>query len=342
MNLTKLSNSTLNELGFQVLLHLITLLFIAYDQEQGAIVATDAVFFVNYALGAFLINYIGLPKFYYSGKYLHFALFTCGVLGLVIVVEELVLEPIYFPQSRGTYFPGVHFTLLEIFPSIVLLSGGKFAWDAFQKQREVNDLKAVMKESELQFLNSQIHPHFLFNNLNNLYSYALIGSPQTPYFILKLSSLLRYMLYECNEKFVPLAKEAEQLENFTELSQLQVEDRGKVNFLNQVQEQGYVVAPLILIVFIENAFKHSQNSQSENILIDVRLSITEDGILHFQCINSHAPVTDTLPLTKGIGLKNVKKRLNLLYPKRYKLEICETDQLYKVALSLKLHRALTA
>lgn len=119
----------------------------------------------------------------------------------------------------------------------------KLAWDASVKQREVNELKDLIKESELQFLKSQINPHFLFNNLNNLYSYALDNSPKTPSIILELSSVLRYMLYDCKENFVPLAKEIKHLKNFTALNELQIEDRGSVRFETENLGGNYTIAP---------------------------------------------------------------------------------------------------
>ncbi|MEO0331173.1 MAG: histidine kinase, partial [Bacteroidota bacterium] len=193
-----------------------------------------------------------------------------------------------------------------------------------------------IQESELQFLKSQINPHFLFNNLNNLYSYAIDYSPQTPEIILKLSSVLRYMLYECKEKLVPLVKEVKQLENFTQLSQLQIEERGVVNFTAQTNQSDYQIAPLILIVFIENAFKHSQSGQSENIRIDISIQLSEEGALEFWCRNNFSVDTNTENLASGIGLANVKKRLQLLYPNAHQLRIKETENQYEVSLSMQL------
>ena len=258
------------------------------------------------------------------------------VLTGVVSVEELVLEKIYFPDSRGTSFPGVHYSLLEVLPPITILAGAKFAWDALGKQREVDELRAAMNESELQFLTSQINPHFLFNNLNNLYSYAIAQSPKTPMIILELSSVLRYMLYDCKEKLVPLSKEIEQLENFTKLSELQIEERGVVNFRAPTVPSNHQIAPLILIVFIENAFKHSQASQSNNICIDIDIRLSDEGKLDFRCKNNFHPATNTDHLSNGIGLENVKKRLQLLYPNAHQLTIRPTENQYEVHLSLQL------
>jgi hypothetical protein len=329
------------EFLFQLVLHGLVFSFFVLDSDQTHHVAFEVeayqfVFFLNYALANAFISYLLLPQFYYRKKYLHFFAFTIFAIAGVIFIEELVLEKIFFPDSRGLSFPGVMYSLGQVLPIIVILSGFKFAWDALTKQRELDELKAVIKESELQFLKSQINPHFLFNNLNNLYSYAIENSPKTPAIILELSSVLRYMLYDCRESYVPLHKEIEHLENFTQLSELQIEERGVVTFNAVNTNADYQIAPLILIVFIENAFKHSQANQSSNISIEIRIQLSEDGQLAFSCTNNfkgEARVHDT---SKGIGLENVKKRLQLLYPNAHQLNIRQSDNYYEVHLSMQL------
>ena len=316
------------------------LVFLAYtfDKDEPRIEEYQAMFFLNYALAAGLISYLLLPRFFYKKNYLAFATGVVLVLAGVILVEELVLEKIYFPDTRGRVFYDVFFTLMQVLPPVFILSSFKFAWDAVHKQRELESLQAVMRESELQFLTSQINPHFLFNNLNNLYAYAVEESPKTPGIILELSSVLRYMLYECKEKHVPLVKEVHQLENFIRLSEHQIEERGQVSYDFSRDLEGLRIAPLILVVFIENAFKHSQASQSEGILIDVDLKVASGGKLDFRCRNSFREQGNTQSLSKGIGLANVKKRLELLYPQAHELKISQEAGMYEVSLSLDLHR----
>ncbi len=178
--------------------------------------------------------------------------------------------------------------------------------------------------------------HFLFNNLNNLYAYALENSSKTPTIILEISSVLRYMLYDCKENFVPFYKELEHLKNFTALNELQIEDRGIINFRTKNLREGYQIAPLILMVFIENAFKHSTASQSDNILIDISIGMSTAGELEFYCKNTFRKKTNTDNLSRGIGLANVKKRLDLLYPSLYRLDIVENTNEFIVNLSMQL------
>ena len=325
------------ELIFQVVLHAVVFSFYSYDEDHPQIESYQVVFFLHYALATAVISYVLLARFYYQKKYLPFLAYTLLVIAWVILVEELVLEKIYFPDTRGKGFPGLFYSLWEMLPVMAILSGAKFAWDALGKQREVDALRATIQESELQFLKSQINPHFLFNNLNNLYSYAMAQSPKTPTIILELSSVLRYMLYECKAELVPLAKEIEQLENFTKLSELQIEERGEVRFTSHNIQSHYQIAPLILIVFIENAFKHSQAGLSDNICIEIDLRLSDEGQLDFLCKNNYQPNPTTADISHGIGLANVRKRLQLLYPDAHQLTIQHSESQYEVQLSLQLN-----
>lgn len=328
------------EVIFQIVLHALVFIFYSVERNQTSIEAYKIVFFLNYALAAFFINYFLLPRFYYKKKTLAFLVFVLLTVLAVILMEEFVLEKIYFPDSRANVFGGFFRTLSDVLPTITILSGFKFAWDALGKERELEKMKSLVKESELQFLKTQINPHFLFNNLNNLYAYAIEQSPKTPEIILELSGLLRYMLYECKEQYVPLAKEVEQLKNFIKLSELQIEERGQVDFSTQNIKTEYQIAPLILIVFIENAFKHSTASQSENIFIQVELELLDSGILHFICKNSFHVHSNTDRLSNGIGLENVQKRLELLYPMAHQLDIKDRDNRYEVRLSIDLNKTV--
>jgi hypothetical protein len=323
------------ETVFQVILILVLFLATVYDKDTPAVRLADILFFINYVLAALFVSYILLPRYFYTKKYYRFALGILVLLICVLLLEEFVLEKIFYPDSRGSMFPGVIPTLLGIIPTIMILVGFKFAWDAQKKQSELEALNTMVAESRLQFLKSQINPHFLFNNLNNLYSYALENSSKTPTIILELSSLLRYMLYDCREKLVPLEKEIECLQNFVRLQELQIEERGDIEFTVSGNAQNQSIAPLILIVFVENCFKHSTSSQSDNIHIQVDLDI-QDGFLNMKCNNSYSPNTNTEKLSKGIGLENVKSRLELLYPDAHELKISHDEKVFKVDLVITL------
>jgi len=325
------------EVVFQIIFHLVVFVFYSFDRNQPTVESYKYVYFLNYAIAAAIINYICLPIFYKRKNVLAFV----GMVALCIlasaVVEEFFLEKIFFTGRRAETIR-MMWAFIDIIPVVAILSGVKFGWDALMKQREVDKLEEVIKESELLFLKSQVNPHFLFNNLNNLYSYALEGSKKTPEIILELSGLLRYMLYECKEKYVPLSKELMQLQNFVNLNKLQIEDRGVVNYTTDISGESYKIAPLIMLVFVENAFKHSQSSQSDQIEIDINVRLNEDGILHFTCTNSYSELSNNPNLAKGIGLENVKKRLELIYPNAHELIIKDSNETYVVDLSIDLNK----
>lgn len=313
-------------------------LFYSFDRYHSEKISSYKIpFFINYAIAAIIINYVLLPKFYYKKKFIWFFITVSILMIAVILVEEFVLEQLYFPKTRGKHFPGFIYSLIDTSPVIIILVAFKFAWDFNKKQSEIETLKTTIEESELQFLKSQINPHFLFNNLNNLYAYALENSPKTPSIILELSSVLRYMLYDCKEKYVSLVKEIMHIKNFTALNKLQIEHRGNIQFNTNNIPSNYTIAPLILMVFIENAFKHSTASQSENIFIDIDIDISETGLLTFNCKNNFSPTTNIDNLSKGIGLLNVKKRLLLLYPKAHKIDIVNMDTIFQVTLTMQLN-----
>ena len=157
---------------------------------------------------------------------------------------------------------------------------------------------------------------------------------------MELSSVLRYMLYDCKEKYVALSKEIEHLKNFTKLNELQIEERGKVTFQTENIKAGYGIAPLILTVFIENAFKHSTASQTKDIIIDILIKVSETGMLEFECKNTFQHVTNTDNLSNGIGLKNVEKRLQLLYPDAHELVINNAGEVYQVHLKMQLKKEM--
>lgn len=330
------------EFCFQLILHLVVFVFYVFDSTDPDIGYDfefyQMIFFFNYAVANAVVSYVLLPHFYYKKKYISFIALAIVTIGVVIILEETVLEKMFFQDSRGSHFPGIIFSLAQVLPIITILSGFKFAWDALVKQRKVEELEAMVRESELVFLKSQINPHFLFNNLNNLYAYAIEGSSKTPAIILELSAVLRYMLYECREKSVPLTKEIDHLKNFTQLYELQIEERGMVRFKTENIKSEYQIEPLILNVFIENAFKHSQAGQSEGILIDIFIKLSADGRLSFGCKNNFRYTSHTDDTSKGIGLENVKKRLQLLYPKTHQLKIEQTQNHYEVNLSIQLNK----
>lgn len=327
---------TTKEVLYQGVFYGIMFLIYSLDKHDMRVYSYDFAFFGVYSLAALFTGYVLVPKLFYQKKLLTFWMSVSIMLLAIYFLEEYFLEKVLVGGDRGRHVSNVFYTLLGFAPIIFMMVSFKLSWDTLQKQREVETLQSAVKESELRFLKSQINPHFLFNNLNNLYSHAIENSPKTSTIILELSSLLRYMLYDCKEPFVSLKKEIENIENFIGLHELQIEDRGKVVFSKEGEGFRYQIAPLILVVFIENAFKHSMSSQSDDIDISISINIKNNGILEFLCENTYFPKSNTDKLSSGIGLVNVKKRLELVYKDKYQLKITDQNNRYKVFLELDL------
>jgi two-component system, LytTR family, sensor histidine kinase AlgZ len=188
--------------------------------------------------------------------------------------------------------------------------------------------------AELQLLKAQVHPHFLFNTLNNIYSFSLENSPKTPQLILKLSSLLSYMLYDCKADRVPLEKELDVMKDYVDLEKERYGDRIEISWQVEGDIDSKAIAPLLLLPFLENAFKHGTSEQLETPWLSFDLSV-KGAVLKCKVVNSK---NDFEPVEKrGIGIDNVKKRLHFLYPDNHELKMDDEGDFYVVSLMLRLN-----
>lgn len=320
-------------------LHTLVLGVYSYNDDD-YLTLTDIAFFMQYVAAAAIINYGLMPYLFYRRRYLAFGISLLALLALVIACEELCLERLYYPKSRANSYPGTWHTLTEILPVIGALVGGHFTFKAFDQQKEIARVRELARESELSYLRAQVNPHFLFNHLHNLYAYAVAGSPRTPELIMGLSENLRYVLYESGYTYVLLSQEEEHLRRYVELMELQIENRGTVTLTITKTDVPWNIAPLILQTFVENAFKHTTASQEDNIRIDISLEVDTNGELRFRCWNTFSTTSNTQLMGSGIGLPNVEKRLQLLYPDQYQLQIHTEENHYEVLLHLQLHQAI--
>lgn len=188
--------------------------------------------------------------------------------------------------------------------------------------------------TELSFLKAQINPHFLFNTLNTIYSLAIEQSSKTADAVVKLSSLMRYVMREADTDWVPLAKEFSYVENYVALQQLRLDDTVTVDFSITGKPNGQQIAPLILISFIENAFKYGVNPQ-EKALVQIQLSIVENR-LHLRTFNKKVRVFYDEETSSGIGIENTQTRLQLLYPAKHLLTITDVPESFTVDLTIEL------
>lgn len=204
-----------------------------------------------------------------------------------------------------------------------------------EKQLHEAQSAAVKSETELQLLQSQLSPHFLFNTLNNLYGLSLTQHGKIPSLLLKLSDLLRYSVYGANGTFVPLKNEVDYINNYIAFEKIRLGARLVLETdIEAPPADTLHIAPMLFIVFIENAFKHSKNTADEKIFISVSLRTWNDRVL-FSVKNSHDKQEKRFDSNSGLGLDNVRKRLELLYPGAYQLDIEESDRLFSVMLQVK-------
>jgi LytS/YehU family sensor histidine kinase len=209
------------------------------------------------------------------------------------------------------------------------------------KQKETEQLANEKTKAELQLLKAQVHPHFLFNTLNNIYFFTLSGSPKAPEMINKLSGLLHYILNECNGPLVPLQKEIAMIRDYTALEKIRYGEQMNMTIEIQDDDAANFIAPLLLIPFVENCFKHGTSKMIEHPWVKLSLT-TENSILHFFIINSRPLEAETQLKQGKIGLKNVKKRLQLLYPGAHELSIVSEPENFAVYLKIRLESTKSA
>jgi hypothetical protein len=206
----------------------------------------------------------------------------------------------------------------------------------YLKQKETDQLVREKINAELQLLKAQVHPHFLFNTLNNIYSFILNESDKAPEMIKKLSSLLHYILNDCNRQLVPLNKELSMIQDYIALEQVRYGDRLNLSLQIQGTAKNKMISPLMLIPFVENSFKHGTSRMLTHPWVRLDIQIEKD-FLEFKLSNNKPENNNESFGKKGIGLNNVKKRLALLYPESHSLNIIESEMSYEVVMKIALH-----
>ncbi|MFA8434737.1 MAG: sensor histidine kinase [Marinifilaceae bacterium] len=204
-----------------------------------------------------------------------------------------------------------------------------------ETQKELEQIKRKQAENELEILRAQINPHFLFNNLNSLYALARKKAESTPEYILHLSEMMRYMLYETNTEKVELDKELSFVKNYLKLQQLRLDAPDKINYRISGAINSQLIAPLLLIPFVENSFKHGCQTDIEQFHLDLNITVKENKF-RMELSNSKQQEKISEKQTGGIGLRNVTKRLEYLYPQKHQLEITNSNERFMVKLQIYL------
>lgn len=312
------------------------------DFSFGRQVFSMIVWVPVFILFGYPLVYGAIPHLLLKGKVWQFFLviLTWGAAGLFIngayrlyvyipLQEALHLKNIY--QQHGIIpAPSSYLCMTTSAGSAMVINFFKL-WTI--KQRDWMLVQRERTTAELQLLKAQIHPHFLFNTLNNIYSFSLDKSPKTPALILKLSSLLSYMLYDCKSEEVRLEKEVEILKNYIGLERERYGNKIEISWSVEGEIKDKFISPLLMLPFLENAFKHGASEQIEKPWLGVDLSVTND-ILKCKITNSKNEYR--LYNHNGIGINNVRKRLEFIYPEKHELKINDEGDFFVVSLMVNL------
>lgn len=289
-------------------------------------------------LAALSVPFFYINSEFLTSKFIARGKFTSYIFAVLILTLICFLLNYELKSYIITEHPVRLYDFRTIFPSIFVMSMGTlFGLVSYlvKEARKTNDLQQERLKSELSFLRSQISPHFIFNVLNSIVYLIRSKSDQAETVTIKLSELLRYMLYESDNKRVLLSKEVEYLNNYIELQKIRFGDDIKLNVDINGNFGSQTIEPMLLIPFVENAFKHGVGSNNE-AEINVSLSSKDENLV-FEVSNSLGKIDNEQKEKKsGIGLKNVKRRLELLYDDNYDLEIYENKSNFKVSLNLEL------
>lgn len=317
---------------------------------------TPGIFFISFAEAlmympmhmaiGYSLTYLVLPKLILRGKYW---LGFLAVVGLVIAGAMLAPATLYyvinpFRQAVGieTKWNSIFYSFMGGLRGALTVSGFfvaiKLVKQWYLKKIENERLEREKLRAELELLKGQLHPHFIFNTLNSIYSMALRNSSQTAEAIHRLSTLMRYMMTECNTPAIELEQEIQIIKTYIELEKSRLGERLDHTMTIQGQLSGRKIAPLLLLPFVENSFKHGAHAMEDQAWMSLDILLKGDQ-LQFKLINGknnkvRQPVS-------GIGLTNVKKRLDLLYPKSHDLRISEDEETFIVTLTLVLDKIAT-
>ena len=264
-------------------------------------------------------------------------------LFLVVVDKHYTIERLkswineFELNTDSFYLISNNYITIPLVILTILFSNTLQEFQAYNKKVELQkaQLSKQKTEAELNFLKSQINPHFLFNALGSLHSMSYMKMDELSENIAKLSDMLRYLIYECNEKEVPLEKELLYLNHFIDFQLLKMEDPDKVSFISTIENPNILIEPMLLEPLLENAFKYSGIESQKNAYITIKLSEKQKK-LQFEIKNSINKMSIKSGKFKGIGLQNIKNRLELKYANRYSLKQEVTDKDYKICLQINL------
>lgn len=340
--LEKISQLVLHILFWCAVLLFFTYFFGAGSQNFENVLAFS-IFLMPITIATTYVSiYKLIPDYLITKRYLHFTLYSIYtlIISAYLIMLSIFFSLIYLSNFEYTDMNPLSRNLLFIMTGVYLVtaivSGFKLLKLNLKNSEKTNTLEKKiletqlrLKEQELNYLKMQIHPHFLFNTLNTMYGFALKKADETPEMILKLSNLLDYLLYQADKPFVSLTDEINHIKDYIELEQLRFNDTLEVSFTSNNSNNITKISPMLLIPFVENSFKHGY-IKNGTLKVDINISCIKETIV-FNIRNTSHSTTNS---KHGIGLENIKKRLELLYKNNYILNIEEEDTFFEVQLTL--------
>ncbi len=291
---------------------------------------------------SYLVTYWLIPNYLFKKKYWLFCIILAGITlasWAAVTFFSIQYYSLLAQQDLKIYYSiwyqSIHFVLggppvvCAAFLAIKMLK----TW--YEKEEEKTAITRAHACAELQLLKAQIHPHFLFNTLNNIYSFTLVGHPQAAALADRLSGMMDYMDTGVEKDLVPVEKEIQLIRDYITLEQVRYDERLEISVEIDGDFENKVIAPLLLIPFAENCFKHGASQVRGKQWIKLRITTGNDK-LYFELSNSKPATSGTGQLRKGIGLRNVKKRLELIYPGQHVLRTETTDSVHRVHLEVTL------
>lgn len=293
----------------------------------------------------YITLYYLMPKYLYPKKtWQYIVLSLVLAMAMAMINRYMIWTYLYhwfyaeeYWQTPMLYLPKVLGSLISVYSPVFVAMAIKLQLFYYQKDKINKELEKEKVATELKFLKAQIHPHFLFNTLNSIYSLSLSQSMKTPEAVLGLSKFLDYMLYECNDRFISIGREWEQLMNLVALERLRYGENLSVNVSHAVDNKESLIPSLLLLPFVENAFKHGADNEIEGSWINIDLKLLKQQlVLLVENSKSAAQPEDSLDADKNIGLKNVRRRLDLFFPEKYDLKVMEEEGSFLVKLNIDL------
>jgi sensor histidine kinase YesM len=290
------------------------------------------------ALMVYITNYLLIPKLLYKKQYAWFVLIFIAMIFISSAIKMNILgrllnNPLLL-NLTGNLKQRIYDNVIPHFFLVTAGAAIKLMTDYTRMQQRMVEMAKEKAEAELNFLKSQINPHFLFNSLNSVYFLIDKNNADARGALHKFSGMLRYQLYEMNGDKVPVEKEIDYLKDYIDLQKLRKDEHYAVEFSCSPGVKGFSIEPLLLIPFVENAFKHISHHKNQLNFIKLSLGM-KNGSLHFMLENSKEAIEKSTDKHSGIGLSNVRRRLDLLYPGKHDLKISNGIDSFKVDLTIK-------